>query len=55
MPRFVVIVGDPADGSSAFRIENPARLLRVWSLLRATRACAHNPQPGCRRCGTTAR
>jgi len=37
MPRFVVIVGDPADGGSAFRIENPARLLRVWSLLRATR------------------
>jgi Protein of unknown function (DUF2587) len=37
MQRFVVIVGDPADGGSAFRIENPARLLRVWSLLRATR------------------
>jgi hypothetical protein len=34
--RFVVIVGEPADGGSAFRIEDPARLLRVWSLLRAT-------------------
>jgi hypothetical protein len=32
--RFVVIVGEPADGGSAFRIEDPARLLRVWSLLR---------------------
>ena len=37
MQRFVIIVGDPADGGSAFLIENPARLLRVWSLLRATR------------------
>jgi hypothetical protein len=37
MPRFVVIVGDPVGDGSAFRIENPARLLRVWSLLRATR------------------
>ena len=37
MPQFVVIVGDPAHGGSAFRIENPALLLRVWSLLRATR------------------
>lgn len=37
MPRFVVIVGDPGGGDSAFRVENPARLLRVWSLLRATR------------------
>ncbi len=37
MLRFVVIVGDPADGGSASRVENPARLLRVWSLLRATR------------------
>ena len=36
-PRFVVIVGDPGDDCSAFRIEDPARLLRVWSLLRATR------------------
>jgi hypothetical protein len=34
--RFVVIVGEPADGVSAFRIEDPARLLRVWSLLQAT-------------------
>jgi hypothetical protein len=33
--RFVVIVGEPADGGSAVRIEDPARLLRVWSLLRA--------------------
>jgi hypothetical protein len=32
---FVVIVGEPG-GGSAFRIENPARLLRVWSLLYAT-------------------
>ena len=32
---FVVVVGEPADGGSAFRIEDPARLLRVWSLLRA--------------------
>jgi hypothetical protein len=34
--RFVVIVGEPADGRSTFRIEDPARLLRVWSLLQAT-------------------
>ena len=34
--RFVVIVGEPADGGSAFRIEEPDRLLRVWSLLQAT-------------------
>lgn len=34
--RFVVIVGEPAVGGSAFRIEDPATLLRVWSLLRAT-------------------
>jgi hypothetical protein len=33
--RFVVIVGEPGDDGSAFRIEDPARLLRVWSLLRA--------------------
>ena len=33
---FVVIVGEPADGGSAFRIENPARLLRVWALLQGT-------------------
>jgi len=37
VPRFAVIVGDPADDGSASRVENPARLLRVWSLLRATR------------------
>jgi hypothetical protein len=36
MGRFIVIVGDTADGGSAFRIEDPARLLRVWSLLQAT-------------------
>jgi Protein of unknown function (DUF2587) len=36
--RFAVIVGEPADGGSALRIEDPARLLRVWSLLRATLA-----------------
>ena len=34
--RFVVIVGEPADGGSEFRIEEPDRLLRVWSLLQAT-------------------
>jgi hypothetical protein len=34
--RFVVIVGERADGGSAFRVEEPGRLLRVWSLLRAT-------------------
>jgi Protein of unknown function (DUF2587) len=34
--RFVVLVGEPGDGGSAFRIEDPARLLRVWSLLQAT-------------------
>jgi len=34
--RFVVIVGEPADGGSQFRIEEPDRLLRVWSLLQAT-------------------
>jgi hypothetical protein len=34
--RLVVIVGEAADGGSAFRIEDPVRLLRVWSLLRAT-------------------
>jgi hypothetical protein len=34
--RFVIIVGGPADGGSAFRIEDPARLLRVWLLLQAT-------------------
>lgn len=34
--RFVVIVGEPAGVGSAFRIEDPARLLRVWSLLQAT-------------------
>jgi len=36
MPRFTVIVGEPAVGGAACRIEQPARLLRVWSLLRAT-------------------
>ena len=34
--RFVVIVGEPADGGSAFRIEEPDRLLRVWALLQAS-------------------
>jgi hypothetical protein len=33
--RFVVIVGETADGGAASRIEDPARLLRLWSLLRA--------------------
>jgi hypothetical protein len=34
--RFAVIVGEPADGGSACRIEEPDRLLRVWALLQAT-------------------
>jgi hypothetical protein len=34
--RFVVIVGEPAGGGAAFRVEDPARLLRVWSLLQGT-------------------
>ena len=34
--RFVVIVGEPADGGSAFRVEDPARLLRVWLMLQGT-------------------
>jgi len=34
--RFVVIVGEPADVGSALRIEEPDRLLRIWSLLQAT-------------------
>lgn len=33
--RFVVIVGEPADGGSAFRVEDPDRLLRVWAMLEA--------------------
>jgi hypothetical protein len=36
MRGFVVIVGESADSGSAFRIEDPARLLRVWALLQAT-------------------
>jgi hypothetical protein len=34
--RFVVVVGEPADGGSAFRVEEPDRLLRVWALMQAT-------------------
>jgi len=34
--RFAVIVGKPADDGSARRVEEPDRLLRVWSLLQAT-------------------
>ncbi len=34
--RYVVIVGEHANGGSAYRIEDPARLLRVCSLLQAT-------------------
>jgi len=34
--RFTVIVGDAAHGGAALRIEDPALLLRLWSLLRAT-------------------
>ena len=33
--RFAVIVGEPV-GGSACRIDAPARLLRIWSLLQAT-------------------
>ena len=36
--RFVVIVGKPAGDGSACRIEEPDRLLRVWSLLQAAYA-----------------
>ena len=35
-PRFAVIIGKPADDGSACRIEEPGRLLRVRSLLKAT-------------------
>ena len=34
--RFVVTIGEPADGGSSCRLEEPDRLLRVWSLLQAT-------------------
>lgn len=34
--QFIVMVSEPADGDSAFRVEEPARLLRLWSMLRAT-------------------
>ena len=34
--RYVVVVGEHANGGSAYRIEDPARLLRVYSLLQAT-------------------
>jgi Protein of unknown function (DUF2587) len=34
--RLVVIVDKRGGGGSAFRIEEPDRLLRVWSLLQAT-------------------
>ena len=34
--RFAVVVGGPADDGSACRVEEPGRLLRVWSLLQAT-------------------
>ncbi len=33
---FVVVVANPASGSLVFRVEDPPRLLRVWSLLQAT-------------------
>jgi hypothetical protein len=35
VPRFVIIVGEGADGGSAFRIEHPAELLRLWAMLQA--------------------
>lgn len=34
--HFVVIVGEPADSGAAFRVEDPARLLRVSLMLQAT-------------------
>jgi hypothetical protein len=34
--RFIVVVGEAAHGGAALRIEDPARLLRVWSFLQAT-------------------
>jgi hypothetical protein len=34
--RLVVVVAKPPDGGSACRIEDPGRLLRLWSLLQAT-------------------
>ena len=34
--RVAVAVGKPADGGRACRVEDPGRLLRVWSLLQAT-------------------
>ena len=34
--RFAVIIGKPAAGGSACRVEAPDRLLRLWSLLQAT-------------------
>jgi hypothetical protein len=34
--QYVVIVGEHANGGSAYRIEDPSRLLRVCSLLQAT-------------------
>jgi len=36
MRRFVVIVGEPGDDGSAFRIEDPPRLLRAWSMVQET-------------------
>lgn len=33
--RYVIIVGERANSGSTFRIEDPARLLRVYSLLQA--------------------
>lgn len=35
--RFAVLLSQPADGS-AYRVDAPSRLLRVWSLLQATHA-----------------
>jgi hypothetical protein len=34
--RFFVMVSEPADGDPAFRVEEPAHPLRLWSMLRAT-------------------
>ena len=34
--QFAVVVGKPAADGSACRVEDPGRLLRVWSLLQAT-------------------
>lgn len=56
--RFVVIVGEPADGGSAFRVEDPDLLLRVWAMLKATLEQLEGatlPPEGIPRCSGSAR